>query len=38
LIDRDGLLRALVPFGKSADDITHDINILLQEKTQQAAL
>ncbi len=38
LIDRDGLLRALVPFGKSADDITHDIKILLQEKTQQAAL
>lgn len=38
LIDRDGLLRALVPFGKSADDITHDIKILLQEKMQQAAL
>lgn len=38
LIDRDGLLRALVPFGKRADDITHDIKILLQEKTQQAAL
>ncbi|HSC67820.1 MAG TPA: SCO family protein [Cellvibrio sp.] len=38
LIDRDGLLRALVPFGKSADDITHDIKILLQEKPQQAAL
>lgn len=38
LIDRDGLLRALVPFGKSADDIAHDIKILLQEKTQQAAL
>jgi protein SCO1/2 len=38
LIDRDGLLRALVPFGKSADDITHDIKILLQEKAQQAAL
>ena len=38
LIDRDGLLRALVPFGKSADDITHDIKILLQEKNQQAAL
>lgn len=32
LIDRNGLLRALVPFGKSADDITHDIKILLQEK------
>ncbi|MDO8342188.1 MAG: SCO family protein [Cellvibrio sp.] len=38
LIDRDGLLRALVPFGKSADDIAHDIKVLLQEKTQQAAL
>ena len=38
LIDREGLLRALVPFGKSADDITHDIKILLQEKVQQAAL
>lgn len=38
LIDRDGLLRALVPFGKSADDITHDITILLHEKTQQAGL
>lgn len=38
LIDRDGLLRALVPFGKNAGDITHDIKILLQEKQQQAAL
>lgn len=35
LIDREGLLRALVPFGKTADDITHDIKILLQEKPQQ---
>lgn len=32
LIDQQGLLRALVPFGKSADDITHDIRILLSEK------
>lgn len=32
LIDRQGLLRALVPFGKTADDIVHDVNILLQEK------
>jgi protein SCO1/2 len=31
LIDRAGLLRALVPFGKSAADIAHDIKILLQE-------
>lgn len=29
LIDRAGLLRALVPFGKSPDDIVHDIKILL---------
>lgn len=38
LIDRQGLLRALVPFGKSADDITHDIKILLQEKGPQVTL
>jgi protein SCO1/2 len=38
LIDREGLLRALVPFGKSADDITHDIKILLQDKDQPAVL
>ncbi len=38
LIDREGLLRALVPFGKSADDIAHDIKLLLQDKNQQAAL
>jgi protein SCO1/2 len=31
LIDRQGLLRALVPFGKTAADIAHDIKILLQE-------
>ncbi len=31
LIDRTGLLRALVPFGKPAADIAHDIKILLQE-------
>lgn len=37
LIDPQGLLRALVPFGKSADDIVHDIKILLQEKPQQAS-
>ena len=37
LIDQKGLLRALVPFGKSADDIVHDIKILLQEKPQQAS-
>jgi protein SCO1 len=31
LIDRAGLLRALVPFGKTAGDIAHDVKILLQE-------
>ncbi len=30
LIDRAGQLRALVPFGKSPDDIVHDVKILLQ--------
>ncbi len=33
LIDRTGYLRALVPFGKSSDDIVHDIKILLQESS-----
>lgn len=31
LIDRTGYLRALVPFGKSSDDIVHDIKILLAQ-------
>ena len=31
LIDRAGLLRALVPFGSSAADFAHDVKILLQE-------
>ncbi|HEX5056691.1 MAG TPA: SCO family protein [Gammaproteobacteria bacterium] len=31
LIDRAGLLRALVPFGNSAADFAHDVRILLQE-------
>lgn len=31
LIDRTGLLRALVPYGKSPDDIAHDLKILLQK-------
>jgi protein SCO1/2 len=31
LIDRAGLLRALVPFGNSAGDFAHDVRILLQE-------
>lgn len=33
LIDRKGLLRALVPYGKSQEDILHDIKLLLAEKT-----
>ncbi|RZA01889.1 MAG: SCO family protein [Moraxellaceae bacterium] len=32
LIDPAGRLRTLVPFGKSPDDIAHDIKILLQSK------
>jgi protein SCO1/2 len=35
LIDRSGLLRALVPFGKSAADIANDVKILLQEQTDK---
>lgn len=31
LIDRDGNLRALVPFGGSMDDVVHDIKTLLAE-------
>ena len=30
LIDRQGLLRALVPFGEPADDIVHDLQLLLK--------
>ena len=30
LIDREGRLRLFVPFGKSADDIVHDIKLLLR--------
>jgi len=29
LVDRQGKLRALVPFGTSADDIVHDLQLLL---------
>jgi protein SCO1/2 len=36
LIDQRGFLRALVPFGTAVEDIVHDINILLQEKTEDA--
>lgn len=31
LVDRQGLLRALVPFGTGPDDIAHDLRVLLQE-------
>jgi protein SCO1 len=31
LIDREGSLRLLVPFGKSADDILHDVKLLLEK-------
>jgi protein SCO1/2 len=30
LVDRAGDLRLLVPFGKSADDIAHDVKVLLE--------
>ena len=31
LIDRGGRLRALMPYGHSADDFAHDVGILLAE-------
>ncbi|HSW84262.1 MAG TPA: SCO family protein [Usitatibacter sp.] len=31
LIDREGRLRALSPYGRSADDIAHDVAILLKK-------
>jgi len=31
LIDRAGRLRALMPYGHSADDYAHDLAILLAE-------
>jgi protein SCO1/2 len=31
LIDRQGRLRLLMPFGKTADDLAHDISLLLKE-------
>lgn len=33
LIDRQGLLRSLVPYGKTVADIAHDANVLLQESS-----
>ena len=29
LIDRDGTLRALMPYGHAADDFVHDVRLLL---------
>jgi protein SCO1/2 len=31
LIDRSGRLRALMPYGHSAEDYTHDLKLLLKE-------
>ena len=31
LVDRRGQLRALMPYGRAADDYVHDLNILLAE-------
>lgn len=31
LIDREGNLRAMMPYGRSADDYVHDLEILLKE-------
>jgi protein SCO1 len=31
LIDRSGRLRALMPYGRGADDYVHDLKILLAE-------
>jgi len=31
LIDREGSLRALMPYGQSADDYVHDVKILLKQ-------
>ncbi len=33
LIDRQGMLRGLMPFGTSADDIGHDLEFLLKART-----
>jgi protein SCO1/2 len=31
LIDRGGALRALMPFGHSAEDFVHDVRLLLKK-------
>ena len=33
LIDRDGSLRALMPYGRTADDYAHDVKLLLNERS-----
>jgi protein SCO1/2 len=33
LIDRHGMLRALMPFGHGVDDFAHDLKMLLQERS-----
>jgi protein SCO1/2 len=33
LVDRQGKIRGLVPFGTSADDILHDVELLLKTRT-----
>jgi protein SCO1/2 len=30
-VDRKGMLRALMPFGRPADEVVHDVNLLLAE-------
>jgi hypothetical protein len=37
LIDRRGLLRALMPFGHGVDDFVHDVKLLCSEKLMRAA-
>jgi protein SCO1/2 len=34
LIDRDGSLRALMPYGHTADDYVHDVKLLLKKRTE----
>ena len=36
LIDRDGGLRALMPYGRTADDYVHDLRLLLNERSVAA--
>lgn len=36
LVDRDGLLRALMPYGQKAEDYVHDLNILLAQRAAAA--